>query len=111
MKAEYNDPFKIAEKMKEKLFSQNLEITNIQHDDYFGGSWMIDFLLNELNYRFVWDARESWLILALLRESKKQAWEDIDIYRYNKATRTTKEKEELEKFILENMKVSLDKLN
>jgi hypothetical protein len=43
-------------------------------------------------------------------KKQKQTWGDIDIYRNNKATRTMKEKKELEKFILENMKISLDKL-
>ncbi|TFG11033.1 hypothetical protein EU534_00270 [Candidatus Heimdallarchaeota archaeon] len=112
MSKEYNNPFKIAEKIKEELGWQDIEITNIQHDDYFGGSWMIDFLLNNLNYRFVWDGRESWLILVRLGENKsqKQNWEDIETYRYHRATRTSREKEELERFILENIKASLEKL-
>jgi hypothetical protein len=112
MNEEYNNPFRIVNKMKEEFEKRNIEITNIQHDDYFGGSWIIEFILGKLNYRFVWDNRENWLVLVFLGKNKnhQKDWEDIDIYRYNKTSRTLKEKEALEDFVIKNIIASLDKL-
>jgi hypothetical protein len=112
MNEEPNNPFKIVEEMKEEFQKRDIEVTNIQHEDHFGGSWMIDFVLNEHNYRFVWDGRESWLIHVYLGKSKTQQQDqkDLDLYRYDKKIKTRKEKEALEKFVTKNIKKSLDKL-
>lgn len=113
MNKEHNNPFKIVEKMKGDFERRNIKITNIQHDDCFGGSWIIEFILDKLNYKFVWDNRESWLVLAILGEDKKHPkyWEDIHIYRYNKSTRSSEEKKALEKHNIEKMLLSLEEID
>ncbi len=95
----FNDPQNICKKLEKEFKMKNIEITKIQKDDYFRISWVIELLIDDVEYRFTWDNREKWLVFAVLGGDKKypKNWEDIHVYRYNKTTKTSEEKKSIRK--------------
>jgi hypothetical protein len=108
---EYNNPHHFTKKIKAELDRIGVKITRIKYDGSAFASWILELEISNSEYRFVWDNREGWLIFdQLMKKGNQEIWEEIDIYRYNQATRTEKQKRELEESIINDLLLSLDKL-
>ncbi len=108
---EYNNPFNIVKKMESEFESRGGEIKDIQYDKNAFRSWIIKFSMDGSKYRFLWDGKNNWLILdSIVIKKGRTEWEDLEIFKHNQPYRTKKDQIALERDIIENMLLSLDKL-
>lgn len=108
---EYNNPNYFTQKIKSELGRMGVKIGNIQYDDSAFGCWTLEYEIDSSEYRFLWDNRESWLILErLMKRGNQEVLEEIDMHRYNQEARTEKQERELEESIINDMLLSISKL-
>ena len=109
---EYNNPKAFMEKIRPEFDLRDAKIMEIHHDDYFGGSWVIEFKMDEKKYRFVWDNREMWLVLEIQGKNEKhlKEWNEIDIFRQQLSAKTVEDKQVKEQIIMKQLLLMLNKL-
>ena len=109
---EYINPEIFIEKIQSEFNLRDATITKIHHDDYFGGSWMINFEMDGKKYQFTWDNREMWLSLEIQGKNKKHRkdWDDVDIFRLHLSAKTKKEEKMKEATIIKQIVLMLHKL-
>ncbi len=108
---EYNNPFNIVEEIRSELKNRGVEIKKTQYNKSTFGSWIIKFSMVGSEYQFIWDGKNSWLILNVrVIKRGQEEWDDLEIFKHNQTVRTKKAEIERERQIIKNMFVALDKL-